>query len=90
MTTPAERTCACWATPAVLALGVGRMRRVGAALWQTGRASSAITGREFTSRAILKWANKNRDDRRYIDPGKLQPNAVIEFFNGSLRDEPLG
>lgn len=46
-------------------------------------------GTEFTSRAILKWANDNDVDWHYIDPGKPQQNAFIESFNGSLRDECL-
>ena len=46
-------------------------------------------GREFTSRAILKWANDNAVGWHYIDPGKPQQNAFIESFNGSLRDELL-
>jgi len=41
-------------------------------------------GTEFTSRAILKWANENDVDWHYIDPGKPQQNAFIEPFNGSL------
>ena len=47
------------------------------------------TGPEFTSRAVLKWANENGVDWHYIDPGKPQQNAFIESFNGSLRDELL-
>lgn len=46
-------------------------------------------GTEFTSRAILKWADRNRVPWHYIDPGKPQQNAFIESFNGSLRDELL-
>ncbi len=46
-------------------------------------------GTEFTSRAILKWANDHGVDWHYIDPGKPQQNAFIESFNGSLRDELL-
>ena len=46
-------------------------------------------GTEFTSRAILKWADKNGVDRHCIDPGKPQQNAFIEWCNGSLRDELL-
>lgn len=46
-------------------------------------------GTEFTSRAILKWANDNGVNWHYIDPGKPQQNAFIEAFNGSLRDELL-
>ena len=44
---------------------------------------------EFTSRAILKWADENTVPWHYIDPGKPQQNAFIESFNGSLRDELL-
>lgn len=44
---------------------------------------------EFTSRAILKWADKNGVPWHYIDPGKPQQNAFIESFKGSLRDELL-
>jgi putative transposase len=46
-------------------------------------------GTEFTSRAILKWADKNGVPWHYIDPGKPQQNAFIESFNRSLRDEIL-
>ncbi|QDI74468.1 IS3 family transposase [Leisingera aquaemixtae] len=46
-------------------------------------------GTEFTSQAILKWADRNGVDWHYIDPGKPQQNAFIESFNGSLRDELL-
>ncbi len=46
-------------------------------------------GTEFTSKAILKWANANQVEWHYIDPGKPQQNAFIESFNGSLRDELL-
>lgn len=46
-------------------------------------------GTEFTSRAILKWADQNEVPWHYIDPEKPQQNAFIESFNGSLRDELL-
>jgi len=56
-----------------------------------GKPASIISdnGTEFTSRAILIWANDNGVDWHYIDPGKPQQNAYIESFNGSLRDELL-
>jgi putative transposase len=46
-------------------------------------------GTDFTSRAVLKWANDNQVEWHYIDPGKPQQNAFIESFNVSLRDELL-
>jgi putative transposase len=46
-------------------------------------------GTEFTSKAILKWANDIKVEWHYIDPGKPQQNGYIESFNGSLRDECL-
>ena len=56
-----------------------------------GKPASIVSdnGTEFTSRAVLKWANDNGVDWHYIDPGKPQKNAFIEAFNGSLRDELL-
>lgn len=46
-------------------------------------------GTEFTSKAILKWANEAGVEWHYIDPGKPRQNGYIESFNGSLRDECL-
>jgi putative transposase len=46
-----------------------------------------VWGFDFTSKAILKWANDNMVEWNYINPGKPQQNAFIESFNGSLRDE---
>lgn len=37
-------------------------------------------GTEFTSKAILKWANENGVEWHYIDPGKPQQNGYIEFL----------
>ena len=54
-----------------------------------GRPASIFNdnGTEFTSWAILKWANDKGVDWLYIDRGKPQQNAFIVSFNGSLRDE---
>lgn len=46
-------------------------------------------GSEFTSNAILAWADKTRVEWHYIAPGKPMQNAFIESFNGRLRDELL-
>jgi len=46
-------------------------------------------GTEFTSNAILTWADRSRVDWHYIAPGKPNQNAFVESFNGRLRDELL-
>jgi putative transposase len=46
-------------------------------------------GTEFTSNAILRWADRSRVEWHYIAPGKPIQNAFIESFNGRLRDELL-
>lgn len=46
-------------------------------------------GTEFTSNAILNWADEAKVDWHYIAPGKPQQNGFIESFNGKLRDEKL-
>ena len=38
---------------------------------------------------MLRWAQSLGLDWHYIDPGKPQQNALIESFNGRLRDEFL-
>lgn len=46
-------------------------------------------GTEFTSNAILQWADRSRIEWHYIAPGKPMQNAFIESFNGRLHDECL-
>ena len=46
-------------------------------------------GTEFTSKAILKWANENGVEWHYIAPGKPMQNGFVESFNGRMRDEFL-
>ena len=46
-------------------------------------------GSEFTSNAILAWADQSHVEWHYIAPGKPMQNAFIESFNGRLRDELL-
>jgi putative transposase len=38
---------------------------------------------------ILIWADRARVEWHYIAPGKPMQNALIESFNGRLRDELL-
>ena len=40
-------------------------------------------GSEFTSNAILAWADQNRVEWHYIAPGKPMQNGFIESFNGA-------
>ena len=60
-----------------------------AAITFNGALFPTCYGTEFTSKAILKWANDNKVEWHYIDPGKPQQNGYIDSFNGSLRDEYL-
>ena len=46
-------------------------------------------GPEFTSRAMLTWAQHCGVTIHFIDPGRPTQNAFIESFNGSFRDECL-
>jgi transposase InsO family protein len=46
-------------------------------------------GKEFTGKAMLTWATRNGVTLRLIEPGKPNPNAYVESFNGRLRDECL-
>jgi putative transposase len=46
-------------------------------------------GSEFTSNAILAWADQARVEWHYIAPDKPMQNGFIESFNGRLRDELL-
>lgn len=46
-------------------------------------------GTEFTSHAVLKWAQEMSVEWQYIQPGKPMQNGYIESFNGKLRDECL-
>ena len=46
-------------------------------------------GPEFTGRDLDEWAFRNRVKLHFIEPGKPVQNAVIESFNGKMRDECL-
>ncbi len=46
-------------------------------------------GTEFTSNAILSWADRSGVGWHYIAPGKPMQNGFVESFNGRLRDELL-
>lgn len=46
-------------------------------------------GREFTGKALVKWAHEAGVQLRNIQPGKPNQNAYVESFNGRFRDECL-
>lgn len=46
-------------------------------------------GTEYTSNAILGWADEMGVGWHYIVPGKPQQTGHNENFNGKLRDELL-
>ncbi|MFD1188778.1 IS3 family transposase [Pontibacter rugosus] len=46
-------------------------------------------GSEFISKALDRWAYKNKVTLDFSRPGKPTDNAFIESFNGSFRDECL-
>lgn len=46
-------------------------------------------GREFTSRAMLAWAQEAEVTWHFIAPGKPMQNGFCESFNGRMRDELL-
>ena len=59
---------------------------------QTRQRPQRITldnGPELTSIWFDQWADQNRIELDYIDPGKPVQNAVMESFNGRFRDECL-
>ncbi len=60
-------------------------------LAERGRPATIVSdnGTEFTSNAILRWADDRKVGWHYIAPGKPVQNAFIESFNGRLRDELL-
>ncbi len=46
-------------------------------------------GSEFMSKRLDRWAYENRVMMDFSCPGKPTDNALVESFNGSLRDECL-
>ena len=49
----------------------------------------AENGREFGAQALDVWAYEQGVKLHFIEPGKPVQNALIESFNGKMRDECL-
>ncbi len=66
-------------------------RELDAIVARRGRPGMIVSdnGTEYTSNAILGWADDTGVDWHYIAPGKPQQNGYNESFNGRLRDELL-
>ena len=72
--------------------GLRVARELDAIIGQRGRRPDTIVsdnGTEYTSNAILQWADHSGVGWHYIAPGKPMQNGFIESFNGRLRDELL-
>lgn len=71
--------------------GMRVARELDRLITERGRPKMIVSdnGSEFTSNAILSWADQSRVEWHYIAPGKPMQNGFIESFNGRLRDELL-
>ena len=66
-------------------------RELSALIARRGRPGMIVSdnGTEFTSTAILAWAEDHRVAWHHIAPGKPTQNGFVESFNGRMRDELL-
>lgn len=71
--------------------GARVVRELDAVIARRGRPGTIVSdnGTEFTSNAILTFADGRKIDWHYIAPGKPMQNGFIESFNGRFRDEFL-
>jgi len=92
MTVVDDCTRECLALIADTSLSGARVARELATLFDTRCKPTTVVsdnGTDFTSNAILTFADDRKIDWLYIAPGKRTQNAFIESFNGRLRDEVL-
>jgi putative transposase len=69
-----------------------RVRRVlEAVISKRGRPETIVVdnGPEFRGRALAAWSEERQVRLQFIEPGKPVQNALIESFNGRLREECL-
>lgn len=71
--------------------GLRVARELDALIAERGKPSTIVSdnGTEFTSNAILYWADRSGVGWHYIAPGKPMQNGFVESFNGRLWDEFL-
>jgi putative transposase len=82
----------CLALIADTSLSGARVARELATLFEArGKPQTIVSdnGTEFTSNAILAFADDRKIDWHYIAPGKPMQNGFAESFNGRMRDELL-
>jgi len=79
------------AIPDTLISGRRVARELPALIARRGRPAMIVSdnGTEFTSTAILAWAQDHGVDWHYIAPGKPTQNGFVESFTGRMRDELL-
>ena len=66
-------------------------RELTAVIARRGKTGMIVSdhGTEFTSNAMLAWAQSNQVLWHFIAPGKPMQNGFCESFNGRMRDELL-
>ncbi len=79
------------AVPDISLSGRRVVRELEAVIARRGRPEMIVSdnGTEFTSTAVLAWAQETKLTWHYIAPGKPTQNAFCEAFNGRFRDECL-
>ena len=71
--------------------GARVVRTLNQIMQQRGRPSGIVldNGPELRGRAMQGWSEQERVPLLFIDPGKPVQNALVESFNGRMRDECL-
>ena len=71
--------------------GARVVRELDAVIRQRGRPDTIVSdnGTEYTSNAVLAWADSTGVGWHYIAPGKPQQNAYVERYNRTVRHEWL-
>jgi putative transposase len=67
------------------------VRALEAVIQTRGKPTAIVcdNGPEFRSRNLEAWSEQRKVRLEFIEPGKPIQNAVVESFNGRMRDECL-